>query len=243
MSVVCPLPAPRVLCLLLACLAASGCRDPQANAGTPAADPAPGSDAHGDRPPPATAAGVSAEADSGGADSTEADAEPAPRPKPPLLSAAEVAEDVRQLLVALDDNPDIDIVSARRGAATFEISYRSRKEALPRTVHVSFDGRYIASTLLDVRQRTMILRADRTFADCMEQQGVRVYVALPEEHSRQQVAELGAYGERVVVDCSGEQRALCEANGVRSFPTLVWKEGSEIGLQRRTDIGLATGCK
>ncbi len=136
------------------------------------------------------------------------------------------------------------IVSAKRTPAAFEVTYRTgATPPVERTVYVSLDGAWIASGLVDLRHRLIVLRDDLRYADCMERQGVKIYVAPKEDASQKQLAELGSYGERVVIDCGDERRALCEANGVRSFPTFVWREGSEIGLRSRSDIGLATGCK
>lgn len=114
----------------------------------------------------------------------------------------------------------------------------------PRTqvIWASRDGRYLADGLVDVDARREQLLADKRFAACLLDKGVRVFVDPDDGASAAQLAQLGAFARRLAIDCTVGPRN-CEQLGVKELPTFAVGEERTPGLRTRSWVESRTGCK
>ncbi|GMV39191.1 MAG: hypothetical protein AMXMBFR64_09070 [Myxococcales bacterium] len=114
----------------------------------------------------------------------------------------------------------------------------------PRTqvVWASRDGQYVADGLVEVEARREQLLADRRFATCLLEQGVRVFVNPSDGASAAQLTQLGAFARRLAVDCTVGP-GNCDALGIKELPTFAVGDSRSPGLRTRGWIESRTGCK
>lgn len=161
------------------------------------------------------------------------------------LSADQVAKRVAQM-VQLLGAARVEVVKAVRGPVMHEITYVAergdKQRAPPTTVWVTHDGRYLTAALVDIRTRTARLEADRVWATCLANAGLRVYLDMTQEASRKQLRVLGAFGGRVVVDCSGEHAERCKQAGHSAYPAAVWPTGADQELHDEAWLSATLQC-
>ena len=138
----------------------------------------------------------------------------------------------------------VAILSAKREEQFFRIEYRVGAQDSGRAVlFVTLDGKYASPHLVDIAQRTTFLRSERSVTECLIAKGLRVFVVPGEAKSDEQIAAMGPFGDRVLVNCGGGHKVNCAALGYKSFPVLVWTTGSLIGLKGRAPLLADVGCK
>lgn len=138
----------------------------------------------------------------------------------------------------------VEILTARREPQFFRIEYRVVALGGERRImFVTHDGKYATRQLVDMQQRTAELNSDRALTDCLVSKGVKLFVIPGEPKSDEQIASMGPFGNRVLINCSGSFKANCAALGYKAFPVFVWNEGSEVGLKLRAPMAADVGCK
>jgi len=118
-----------------------------------------------------------------------------------------------------------------------------QEQQLPlRQVFVSQDARLMFENgvLLDAELERF--EADRAFARCLRDRGLRAYVDPRSKVGAEQVAALGRFGGLVLVDCS-ENLQACVAAGARTLPTVMVGDKQLKGIQDRAALSAQTGCK
>ncbi len=164
-------------------------------------------------------------------------------PTLPPITVLTVSKQVRDYAGLLGTR-EVAILSAKREEQFFRIEYRvGAKDAGRAVLFVTLDGKYASPRLVDIAQRTMFLRSERSVTECLVAKGLRVFVAPGEAKSDEQIAAMGPFGDRVLVNCGGGHKGNCAALGYTSFPVLVWKTGSVIGLKGRAPLLADLGCK
>lgn len=159
------------------------------------------------------------------------------------VTAADASKLVLGLVRAMGDTK-VKVTEATRQGPLFRIGYASTEDkGGKRTVWVTGDGRYVTTHLVDIDTRTEQLRRDRRYAACMVARGLQIFIDPADKNSEAMIAALGAFPERVVVDCGGTRTALCAALGHENLPVIKWDKGAEIGYRDRKWLNATTGCR
>ena len=108
-------------------------------------------------------------------------------------------------------------------------------------VYVTLDGSMITTSVVKVDDYKRSLEADKAFAQCLFDSGIRVFGLLNESASVLQTQILGTFGSRVFVDCSGNVEA-CLQLGVGQFPTTIYNGSGYPGIRPLQAFTQLTGC-
>ncbi len=111
-----------------------------------------------------------------------------------------------------------------------------------REVWVSSDAKlmFAGGTALDAEIEQ--LEADRAFARCLRDAGVRAYVDPRAPAGAEQLVALGKFAGLLSIDCA-TQTAACHAAGARKLPTLAVRDKLHPGVQSRAALTALTGCR
>ncbi len=109
-------------------------------------------------------------------------------------------------------------------------------------IYVTADGSLITTNIVRVDEYKKNLEADKNFAQCLFNKGVRVLGLGNESSSVLQAQLLGTFGSRVFVDCTGNIQA-CQQLGVQQFPTTVYENNGYPGVQSAQAFTQLTGCQ
>lgn len=124
----------------------------------------------------------------------------------------------------------------------FRLTGDEQQQLPVRQVFVTQDARLLfeSGVLIDAELETF--EADRAFARCLRDRGLRVYLDPRSKAGVEQIAALGRFGGLVLVDCSADLQA-CVAAGARELPAVVIADKQLTGVQDRAALTAQTGCK
>ncbi|MCB9739697.1 MAG: hypothetical protein H6747_10550 [Deltaproteobacteria bacterium] len=111
-----------------------------------------------------------------------------------------------------------------------------------REVWVSSDGQQMFGPGIELPRDIETLEADRAFARCLRDAGVRAFIDPRHADGRAMLAALGRFAGLVLLDCSTEL-AACHAAGVRTLPAVAVRGTIHAGPKDRKALTALTGCK
>lgn len=138
-----------------------------------------------------------------------------------------------EVLTVKEEAPGLFKVVVRTGGTGVNVNAQE--------IYVTGDGSFILTNVVKVDDYKKSLEADKNFAQCLFDKGVRVLGLGNESSSVLQAQVLGAFGSRVFVDCSGNVQA-CQQLGVQQFPTTVYNNSGYPGVQPVQAFTQLTGC-
>jgi hypothetical protein len=172
---------------------------------------------------------------------------PAATAAPTALAADEPKPDDLAKVVrhyyGLQLDGEVEVVESRRDGPWVKVAVKPAKgEGGTRIVYVTPDGHHLVESPIDLRRAIQKLEDDRRFAQCLVDKGVKVFVLRGHEASGKLIAELGAFGHRVALDCSVAPDN-CMKLGIANYPTLQKGEERIAEAKPRAWLETWSGCK
>lgn len=173
---------------------------------------------------------------------------PVPNPQGGLMAGDEkIAVDrLQQRFTLIEGKPvTVKVVEARSGLWRIVFSGAPQpdgKAGPDREVWVSPDGQQMFGPGIDLPREIETLEADRAFARCLRDAGVRAFIDPRHADGRAMLAALGRFAGLVLLDCSTELPA-CHAAGVRTLPAVAVRGTIHAGPKDRKALTALTGCK
>lgn len=115
--------------------------------------------------------------------------------------------------------------------------------ARPLDVFVTLDGRYVFEQQFELAKRRESLQADKRFAQCLLDKGVRLYVDPAAAETKEQYAQLGFFAHTLSIDCGDKQAALCSPHVADKLPALMMGKKIAPGVHPRAWVEAFAGCK
>ena len=173
---------------------------------------------------------------------------PAPAPvmaNQPVPGAEGAAVDKVRKRWELITGQQVSVKEVEAVSGMWRIAFRlsDDEQQLPlRQVFVTQDARLLFENgvLLDAELESF--EADRAFARCLRDRGLRAYLDPRSKDGVAQLAALGRFGGLVLVDCS-ENLQACVAAGARELPAVMIADKQLTGVQDRAALAAQTGCK
>mgnify|MGYP007046916089 CR=1 FL=1 len=105
------------------------------------------------------------------------------------------------------------------------------------------DGRVLLEDALDIDLEIASLGADRRFAGCLINAGVRLFIDSSKKIDQQQRAMIGRFSNTVVTDCHAAGKDACVRQKIDKTPTWLLGTTRIEGPQTRPWLEAATACK
>ncbi len=161
------------------------------------------------------------------------------------IGSGNAVKSVQDVFSLLTDS-DAEVLSVKEEApGLFKVVVRTGGTGTSvnaQEIYVTGDGSFISTSIVKVQDYKNTLEADKKFSQCLLDSGVRVFGLANESSTLLQVQTLGAFGSRVLVDCSGNV-AACQQLGVQQFPTSVYNNTGYPGVQPVQSFTQLTGCQ
>lgn len=113
--------------------------------------------------------------------------------------------------------------------------------AKPFDVHLTRDLHTLFPQAKDLGAQLQATALDRVFGDCLKAKGLRVYGDPNHAQTQRQLAEIGAYGLPLLVDCAGHPND-CKVLGQTTLPLVMYGTQRVTALVPRAVLGQWTGC-
>lgn len=185
--------------------------------------------------PPAAPAAVGAAPVKPTAASTGADLEG------PELPIGDVTTLAAHLVSLAKDAKYSAIKTRREGTLVHVTVQRDDGKDVPVNVYLSPDGLQLYQGMLPLPERLKELDRDRAVAACLADKSVRVFIRRNEAASNTQLTEVGAFAERVAIDCAVSDDN-CKALGITVWPSVRMGDRTETGLHTRDALLAFAGC-
>lgn len=173
-------------------------------------------------------------------------AAPAMAPAQPVAGSEKAAVEKVRKRWELMTGQQVAVQEVEAVSGLWRIAFQlagDQEQQLPlRQVFVSQDARLLFEQGVLVDAELDRFEADRAFARCLRDRGVRAYLDPRSKTGAEQVAALGRFGGLVLVDCS-ETLQACVAAGARTLPVVMMGDTQLQGVQDRAALTALTGCK
>lgn len=136
-------------------------------------------------------------------------------------------------LVSLARDTSYETTAVKREGTLVRVTLQRKDgQEPPVAVFLSPDGAELYESPLALADRTRQLQEDAALARCLIERHVRLFITRGAEASDRQLAEVGAFSDRFVIDCAVAPDN-CAALGVTNFPTVKRGEHSETRVHKR----------
>jgi hypothetical protein len=112
-----------------------------------------------------------------------------------------------------------------------------------REIYVSKDGKLLTETMIYVERSIEQIRRMKSFVECLDGKGVRIYGWSNQTATILQLQLLGRYSPLLFVSCDGQLVQRCIEVGVTEIPSVVMDRRVEPGLKTLDWFAKETGCE
>ena len=118
---------------------------------------------------------------------------------------------------------DVEIIKMQEQNSLYKVSVRFKgadgRDTLTDTF-VTKDGMFLTDRLLDIQQQKSLLTNQSAFANCVADKRIAVLGISTDQATQIQLQVLGAFSNRLYVDCSGQSAQICQQLNITQYPTI-----------------------
>lgn len=160
----------------------------------------------------------------------------------PTSNAA--VENVKNIYELLTEQP-VTVISVKDESGLYRVMMQVTQRDGTSNIQEAFvtkDGLLVTDRIINATGYTAQLGKERTFVECLASNGLGVAGVSTDANTVAQMQQLGNFGYKIYVECSGANLQVCQNAGITEVPVVIHNNTLYPGVRPVSFLQGLTGC-